>query len=605
MNTTMIRPIKTLSRLAACAALGVSLSAGAGVFDDAVFMLQGDLDANGDGVVTKGEALNALARGDSANALSLDVRGSHDGTNAGVSNGLATVVMPRRGRTIQSRVMHFKSIASRYASGTDAVWANGLALKTGFPMSEKMEMSAVIRFRWDGFVTDVDGATFSDTGATLLTYGHGNSTDNNGVRCMIKKNTDGSGYLFFYNWAWTFDFSIKDSAWKIETGKWYDLAFTVKKGSLTAYLFPQGHWDYASVLSKTTSNEKIFSGGSFASGEDSFGIAMATAHVAGNDFAYPKETWSSTALDSHQLDFNGDIHQVAVWSRVLSASEVEEAFMGGESADCQIGVVNGSANEFASTAADGAVWTETDGWFRMKGQLNAGESTSWRLVNRETKAHNRFLRLSLCAAAADGEIELSIDGTAVGTKALAGVKDVTFGIPSDIVTPGGTHDFKLTLKSGSAIAIDAITIGGGFSIKCTGSEANNSGHLLDEDYKNFTTYLTGKSGHSYKNRLVYRFSLLPAFADCRTQWTFTRNAYAGDNAAGYAVYLNDKLVHSSAEKMPTEWKFVAPAGSVQGGLNTLVISNTTSVAGTDTAYYNITSVTGEPIFNKGLVLIVR
>lgn len=56
--------------------------------------------------------------------------------------------------------------------------------------------------------------------------------------------------------------------------------------------------------------------------------------------------------------------------------------------------------------------------------------------------------------------------------------------------------------------------------------------------------------------------------------------------------------------MPSEWDFTVPHGALHEGLNTLVLSNLTTSA-TDAAYYNITSVMGEPLPNRGLQLIVR
>lgn len=56
--------------------------------------------------------------------------------------------------------------------------------------------------------------------------------------------------------------------------------------------------------------------------------------------------------------------------------------------------------------------------------------------------------------------------------------------------------------------------------------------------------------------------------------------------------------------MPSEWDFTVSHGMLREGGNTLVLGNLTSSA-TDAAYYAITSVTGEPLPNRGLQLIVR
>ncbi len=558
------------------------------------------MDANGDGLVTQGEAKNALNRNAAdGTALDLTVRGSFDGTEKGVANPVAEVVLPRRGRTVRSRVLRLKTQTTQYADGRDAAWASGLTLHEGFPMSETMEMTAVIRFRWDGYVTKTDGTALSSE-ATLLTYGH----NANGIRCSIKRQ-NGADVLFLYNWPWTFAVYINDNGWQIEAGKWYDLALTATKSRVTVHLFPEGHRNYASVK-QVSRTGTVFAGDAFGVGESAFGVGMAMAHKKGNDLYYPKESWASSDLDNFQNGFNGDIHQVAVWNRVLCASEIEEAFMGGEAADCQIGVANGSNAEFAAEAGDAAdVWTANDGWFRFRGKLTAaGESVTWRLANSEPRAHARMMQVALCAPTQSGILTLSVNGQAVAAKDFAGAGSLVFDIPSEAVRPGEANDFALTLTDGGPAAIDAITVGGGFSIRMTGSDANNAGHLLDEDFRNFTGYLTSRAEHSFRQRLVYRFSLPRAFVGHRMRWTVTRKNDHGSLAGGYEVLVNDQVVRTSSDLMPLEWSFVAPANAFQEGLNTLVIRNLTTDAG-DGGYYSLSTLTGEPLPNRGFVFVVR
>lgn len=586
----------------------LTLSAFGGVFDDAVLLLQGDMDADGDGLVTQGEARNALNRNDTdGKVIDLSVRGSHDGTDKGISNLFTKVVMPRRGRTVNGRVLRFKTQSTRYSDGRDAVWCAGLAVKRGFPMSEKMEMTAVIRFRWDGFVSDVDGNELSNPSATILAYGNGNDVVDNGIRCALRKYpNDGTVRLAFNNWSWNFSVIIANDGWQIEAGKWYDLAFSVQKGRIDIYLFPQGHWDYAHMMKASRTGTSLFPGDSFDEAESSFGVAMATAHGQyDNNLFYPQESWAQSSLDDYDKGFNGDIHQLAVWNRVLDAEEIEEAFMGGEAADCQIGVVNGTGAEFASAADAADVWTEADGWHRFKGALTTeGESVAWCLSNREARAHARLLRATLCSPTHDGKLTLEVNGQTLDTKVCGGASDILFDIPASAVHPGEMNQFRLVLLEGGPVAIDAIAVGGGFAIQNKGSEVDNSGHLLDEDPLNFTSYLTSKTGHSFKNRLTYLFSLPRAFAGRRMRWTVTRGQWNGAEAAGYAAFVNDQSVYSSTTQMPSEWDFTIPHGVLREGLNTLVLSNMTTSA-TDSAYYTITSVTGEPLPNRGLQLIVR
>lgn len=592
---------KSFFALALTVAVGAAVSApqggGGGIFDDAVLLLQGDMDVNGDGLVTQGEALNALNRnGPADDVISLQVRGSSDGTTKGFANPVTEVALPRRGRTVTSRVLRFKTQTRQYADGRDAAWASGLTLRTGFPMSETMEMSAVVRFRWDGYVSRADGTAISSV-ATLLAYGH----KYNGIHCSIKKWKD-RDWLEFSNWG--MNAVVADEGFGIQTNVWYDLAFTATKDQIQVYLFPQGHWNYARIKQKTLW-QKPFTDDAFAADESVFGVGTGIGHTNGNDLYYPQETWSTTTMEGFQNNFNGDIHSVAVWNRVLSAEEIEEAFMGGEAADCQIGVANGSNAEFASSADAASVWTETDGWLRFKGELAAvGDCATWRLTNREPSAHARICQVALCAPTQRGRLAFAVNGTPIGEADFFGGGNLVFDIPADAVRPGEANDFSLTLLSGGPAAIDAITVGGGFAIQMKGSDANSDGHLLDEDPKNFTSYLTSKTGHLFKNRLSYRFSLPRAFAARRMRWTVTRQKDHGADAAGYAVFVNGQNVCSRPDLMPLAWTFRVPRGALQEGLNTLVISNMTTSA-TDGGYYSLASLTGEPLPDRGGLVIIR
>lgn len=594
---------KAFFSLALTAAVGFVATAsrgGGGGLDDAVLLLQGDMDVNGDGLVTQDEARNALNRNAApGDVIDLKVRGSFDGTNGGISNPVARVALPRRGRTVSSRVLRFKTQMTQYADGRDAAWASGLTLAKDFPMSEKMEMSAVVRFRWDGFVSRADGTQLSSQ-ACLVSYGH----KDNGISCWISRpHPDGTPRLEFSNWH--LNQVVSGNDFVIKTNVWYDLAYTVTKDRLHVYLFPEGHRDYAKI-SHTSFRVTVFSGEAFATDERVFGVGMGLAYSAGNDFYYPMEKWDSEDMEGYQNGFNGDIHALAVWNRILSAEEVEEAFMGGGAADCQIGVANGTNAEFAAASAASDVWSETDGWLRFKGELTqVGARAAWRLANREPHAHARLCQVALCAPTGRGRLGLAVNGTSLGEKDVEGTGSLVFDIPADAVRPGETNDFALTLLAGGPVTIDALTIGGGFSIQARGSAVDNKGHLLDEDPLNFSTYLTSRAGHAFGHQLVYRFSLPRLFAARRMRWTVTRQSDHGADAAGYAAFVNGTCVHASQSLMPASWKFLVPRGTLHEGLNTLVISNATSIVGGDSAYYTLDSLTGEPLPDRGGLLVIR
>lgn len=84
----------------------------ASVFDDAQFLLQGDADVNGDGIITQGEARNAIDR-NSENSLELGVCGSVDGVDRGISCPETEIDLPRRGETVSGKVIRLRTLTRK------------------------------------------------------------------------------------------------------------------------------------------------------------------------------------------------------------------------------------------------------------------------------------------------------------------------------------------------------------------------------------------------------------------------------------------------------------------------------------------------------------
>ena len=203
-------------------------------------------------------------------------------------------------------------------------------------------------------------------------------------------------------------------------------------------------------------------------------------------------------------------------------------------------VTQGEAkNALNRNAADGTVLDlSVRGSFNGTDKVVANPVAEVVLPHRGRTVQSRVLRVktqrmmwvALCAPTQSGILTLSVNGQAVAAKDSTGAGSLVFDIPSEAVRPGEANDFALTLTDGGPVAIDAITVGGGFSIRMTGIDANNAGHLLDEDFKNFTGYLTSRD--RVLTDLAYPFPFLKQTDRCwRLTDAETGNVIATDVAS--------------------------------------------------------------------------
>lgn len=585
-----VRSMFLMQSLAATLAC-CSLCAMGGVFDDAVFVLQGDADADGDGVVRNGEAKDAR-RWFAEDAVSLVVRGIVDGTadNRGVASPVTDVVMPRRGVSMRGRVLRLNTATQTYSDGTDAAWASGFTMASGFPATTCV--TAVIRFRWEGFTVRPDGSEMATRCCLFNCSGAG--TDGFCVSILKKTDSEDGYFLVENNPTWC---PVQGDNFRVKRGVWYDVAIAADRESATLYVFPEGAMDYKMIRTMKMSG-RFFND---VRTNSCVGIGVQMTRN-GNDLYYPQDSWDYRELDNYEKNFNGDLHQVAIWNRVLSETEVEEAFMGGEAADFRIGVADGASLEFADSQS--AAYRPSDGWLRMKGRFSAeGEYADIVFTNRSVRPHSRVLHLKTCPGS-DGAITLMVDGNRLVTQTVKGASDVCFHIPYGAIAAGAECTMRLRFEGGQGIGIDWLELGGGFDRTFAGSEQDPVGHLHDGDSNNLRGYISSRATSKATN-IVWRFSLSAALANSYGyRWTFVRDSYVERNAGAFDVLVNGKTAYESDSPMPQTWAFDVPASLMREGLNTVVLRNL-ALRDDDSGYYALRSLTVSPLRRYGLSICIR
>ena len=570
---------------------------GASVFDDAQFLLQGDADVNNDGVIAQDEAKNAIGR-NLEGVLELDVCGSPDGVNNGISCPTVEIDLPRRGKTVSGKVVRLKTLTSKSeVDGIDTVWASGFYKNTDFPLST--EMTAVMRFRWEGFVLKSDGEKFSEERATLINYGYSWTLNEDGMLLSIVPK-DGQAVLRVENnpFWWESDLVVKPDTW-------YDFAITARKGEVRMYLLETAAADAPMSMQKRSSFNSVFND-TFASTH--LAVGMFVKDPAYNQF-YPLDSWDWRKTDNAEYCFNGYLHQFALWNRVLSDDEIEEAFIGSVS-DLQAGVENGSNAEFSGSSS--VAFGANSGWHGVKGSLvNKGETMDFVIRNEPGMALSRVVSCSSCVGSS-ASVSLVVNGAVVGTaKRFNGARRAIWLLPRESLVEGD-NTVSLRMVSDGTFLLDAMQITGGFKMVGANSpDADVKVHLLDCNTYNFNRNLTSWKGIASSNR-VFRFTLPQSYPTRYGQlWTITCNEWAGPCAGPCDVWANGQCVYSynGKARLPQVFSFTIPAENLVGGQNTVILRNLAEPATVDEldGAYVLEEITVEPYDPRpdALIMIVR
>ena len=595
----------------------IGSGASASVFDDVVVYLQADSDLDGDGKITNGEAKDASRR-NSPDGVNMYVCGSVDGTDAGkgIACPVTDVALPRRGITIRDRVFRMDPKVTNLTDGKPSVWGCGFQ-HTSFELTTNI--TVFYRFRWSGeFVKNpLTGENLNKT-AVLMNNGdlwhNGIKVEGSGdgfrlhIQPTQEKNTDpGDGDLFFCggNSLWIQIHGGRNPAgiYVIKPNKWYDLAMTFDCGQVCLYLYPEGEKEYKKILPdrRTGNFFRETRRGAYLS----VGMYRPTSNY---NMFYPAENWTWHGLDNADQCFIGDIHTFAYWNRILSADEIEEVFMGGVSADAQIGSENGGNYEFCNTGS--GTYRIGEGWHRMKGELSGpGDSLNVIMTNEAGRAYSRVFHVKTCPGSA-GALSLSVNGKKAGmTRSIPASGNVSFVVPGEELEEDAENTLTLTLERGGPVAIDWAEIGGGFKIE-KGSNTKgyqNYIHMMDRDTFNYCGNLCSWPGSSMTNR-YYHFTLSEEIAGKFDQtWTVERGQHCGPIAAGYDVWANGTLVYRSDERMPLKFSFRIPREALKAGRNEVMFRNLTEQYADNAkeGYYFLNVLTVEPYDKTATMILVR
>lgn len=444
----------------ACAICAADAAA-ADVYGDAVFWFRGGRDANGDGILnvsnSNRELFNELKAANTNDATqSCIVRGKPDG----IVFETEPVVFPCQPNVTQDlQCIRFKQELEFVDNGDGTITTNGWPNQLDVPVGNLItgeQYSCVIRFRRDG------GYVPNRT-EDLLALGYNSPI---GWLLRISGTDDGTGnsrYLDVY---------VKEGAsWEharanlaVDTNEWTDVAVSVSKlengrGNVRIALARPRR---AVVFNKfTTPAAQSFC---------SYTNKNARAHWrlgAQADSPTRAYEWNTLTTGGYMYSsyvFRGSVQQLAYWDRALSDDEIYEAFGMPRPNLMQVGVGNGGSDEFgaertgSSQTIDAAVQTLRD---RTSDMLAGDELTVTFKVNAQEAGMAQLLTFASTTNSPACMMRATVNGTALGSKAVSAAGSVTWFVPASVTVSGENTVVLRRVDAGSGkVQIDMLKLGG-------------------------------------------------------------------------------------------------------------------------------------------------
>ena len=558
------------------------------VFSDALFWFSGAFDANGDHAFDTGDLRDVRHMDDASHTLNSSVK-------AGVSKNYIVitnmpVVHPHAAITNQSETCFY---LTQPVNASQQVSPTGIQLPDLFNIGYQSNFTAVVRFRWEGPTTD-------GKMSYLISLGYAGSQGG------LAFGIGSTGNLRSYFPSGFQDHGTSES-YAIHSNVWADVALVVESGTVKVYRIMEdynmvsGQWHiWSGNLPQTVRTNDVATASRFAIGYN--GASLPTG---------PRGTGNAAAWNV----FRGQISQLAIWGRALSAHEVAEAF-GCRVDKLRMGVPDGGSGEFAGSSLSGAPAKPED-WRDYSGTLTSASPTLTLSVALSAQEAALPLKLGVIAAtgSATGEMAVSANGQAAEAHLVSAGHEKTFFIPAKLLQEGD-NAIALTWRGSGAFALDALTLGGSWQL---GNANNSQGEFGSRNRYRTTYYLYGTNTWSRFNNGVGSdtgmatntvvFTMAPASAEGAhvlevPLWCST----TGDYAIPVEVYLNgtrltSKDVSSRSMSSPDVLKVRLEDGELKPGANTLAFVN--AYGGTQTAVcYDYIRVTARPP-SDATVFVVR
>jgi hypothetical protein len=546
----------------------LSFTAGAHVFDDAVFLFRGGKDANRNGCFDNGEMRNTVNVGTATSSASGGLGAILRFTNEAVH-------CPYSGQTVQSDCINLRqefNCTTNISGGNVTVTADGritrIAISDVFKnMGEaSSNWSMIIRCRREAaskpatsmrdYLISI-GYSWDNHSGLLLGFDGDNMTNRYfrifaGADQTFKKNEDGWRSTSWTN-SWT-DIGITVEGWKMKV--WYvqengplmkaEKTYASNASTITQ-LAARPDWNVVIGLEK---NGDIWGGGS------------------------PYCRIVNGVVQSAQPCcncFKGAVQQLGFWTRALSEAEILEAMGSPAPSLLRVGLANGTSAEFAAATTSAG----NGDWENLNPSLPTGGSiTSTFNVDSATAAFPQILTLVATPASGNGTIDVSLNGSAVKSVHLAAGSTRDVMIPAAAFRTGANTLTLTRTDSGSGtLTLDTFYIAGSWIAGLPGKKfpsneytANAKGEL----YAGGDWRWKWGGIASTAARHILHFPLKKRLVDRGYGFRYRHNVIQVDSTAVYAdIYLNGTKIGENVAMARGDYMCDLPSEYLIDGMNTI------------------------------------
>ena len=377
-------------------------------------------------------------------------------------------------------------------NGVSELRVNPVCLEFSGSAIKSERQTTYVRFRWGGPIDDTtstvawmilngyDYNAIGEDGTKGVGWGVGvKYLKNIGRLCVMVSPTSKD-----LNW---------DGCPTVEKNVWYDLFISLERDpgdttkskvtlsfvKPTASSIVDGEQVYAMPSMQTmvlgaSNNLKVHTySGSYPS-------LRLGAETADNGYQSTTVNWGGYAKG-----FRGEIARLMTWDRILAEDEKWQVMSGCWGSTFNLGLANGSADEFSDEADGESEWTPGDSWAGVRKVLteaNPSLAIQYSIPQREVGI-GKILHVKPVDASASLPVELHVNGESLG------VYDLRFSASRAISIPGekwrnaedGKVHIEIERKSPFAapLEIDAVTLGGGWRME---GDMTREGYVRSRHY---------------------------------------------------------------------------------------------------------------------------
>ena len=450
--------MRTIGCLAAAVLSAMTVRASSSIFNDAVFWFRGGKDCvTANGTMDTGEFFDALHANDPDHSHhKLPVLGYPENALFRTEQ----VVFPTLGKDVshEAQVLHITDV-TKTIDGSNyrhplAINARSLFVNNNI----SNHYTIVMRLRLDRL----------DTSDWLFAIGYnGAQTSEKGILFGFKNKDETHKSVTFYCTpnASSDNGQVNFTELYVATNTWFDLSVVVGSGKVRVGLSMENK----NKDGKTTNTQVYFKESPMWTENCTF--------VDGNPpyRFFAEQAYTAQQTSPSKGNFEGCIHQLAIWNRIFTDAEVIEAFRATARPEViSVGLDNSASNEFAAERKSSVQTIEgldLDCWQDVTDTMMSGDMWTINFPVLESESHDKgpfvpyVFSLRSLPDSETATLQVSLNGKSLGRRHVGESSKAYWPVAAgSFVTGQNTLTIRRTDGRSGAFKVDAMKLGGALAV---------------------------------------------------------------------------------------------------------------------------------------------